>query len=144
MQNGNRFFVEVDLKYVGKKGPNLSSRKTKIIFAHPDDHSPGCVGREIEVGINTADERHMDRGRKVIEKIVESLSYFRGVIHRVKVIEHDEEITAATEIYVPALHYPDGVHVEVTDGRYEVDLDAQLVRYWHDTEHPAHTIRLTR
>ncbi len=58
--------------------------------------------------------------------------------------EHDLAVTASTEIFVPAIQYPGSVHVEVTDGRYEVDGEAQVLRYWYSLERPTHTIRLER
>ncbi len=57
---------------------------------------------------------------------------------------HDPAVQAPTEIYVPRLHYPAGSVVEVSDGRYELDREAQLLRYWHTPEQEVHWIRLAR
>ncbi len=45
------------------------------------------------------------------------------------IFRHDPEVTAPTEIYVPNLHYPEGYVVEVSDGRYTVDQQAQRLFY---------------
>ena len=39
-----------------------------------------------------------------------------------------------TEVFVPTLHYPGGVGVEVTSGHYEYDSKQQVLRWWHS--HP--------
>jgi hypothetical protein len=58
--------------------------------------------------------------------------------------EHDSEVAAPTEIFVPRGQYPTSVHVEVTDGRYELDQEAQVLRYWYGPDRVTHTIRLER
>jgi hypothetical protein len=58
--------------------------------------------------------------------------------------EHNPEVAAPTEIFVPNLQYPTGINVSITDGRYDLDAEAQVLCYWHSSEMPAHTIRLTR
>jgi hypothetical protein len=55
---------------------------------------------------------------------------------------HDPAITAPTEIFVPRLHYPNGCTVRVSDGTYELDLSAQLLRYLHTTERMEHSVVL--
>jgi hypothetical protein len=42
----------------------------------------------------------------------------------------DPAVTAPTEIFLPALAYPDGCRVEVTGGRYELEPLPGLLRYW--------------
>jgi hypothetical protein len=56
---------------------------------------------------------------------------------------HDPAIQKPTEIFVPALHYPQGYTVEVSDGRYETDPNRQLLHYWHTSTQEVHTLELT-
>ena len=35
-----------------------------------------------------------------------------------------------TEIFLPKYHYPDGVEVKISDGKYEIDPEKQLFRYY--------------
>lgn len=53
---------------------------------------------------------------------------------------HDPAVQAPTEIFVPALHYPNGCRVEVSDGHYQLDLAHHLLRYWHSPEQEVHTL----
>jgi hypothetical protein len=55
---------------------------------------------------------------------------------------HDPAVQAPTEIFVPALHYPNGCHVEVSDGHYQLDLDQGLLRYWHSPAQEVHTVKI--
>ncbi len=54
----------------------------------------------------------------------------------------DPEVAAPTEIFVPNLQYPEGYRVEVTDGAWESDRDAQLLRYWPAGARREHTVRI--
>ncbi len=54
--------------------------------------------------------------------------------------EHDDAITAPTALFIPRYQYPDGCRITVSDGRFELDADAQTLRYWHTTAQPAHHI----
>ncbi|MGC9357525.1 MAG: cellulase family glycosylhydrolase [Anaerolineae bacterium] len=58
------------------------------------------------------------------------------------VFRHEEAVQAPTLFYVPNFHYPQGYSVEVSDGRYEVDPDAQTLRYEHGLACDVHWIRL--
>jgi hypothetical protein len=55
---------------------------------------------------------------------------------------HDAAIQAPTEIYVPNLHYPDGYEVEVSDGTYTADREAQVLVYHHGDALAVHHFRL--
>lgn len=41
----------------------------------------------------------------------------------------DKSITAATELYLPNLQYPNGVEVRVSDGKFSIDHDKQMLTY---------------
>jgi hypothetical protein len=55
---------------------------------------------------------------------------------------HDPAILAPTELYVPNLQYPDGYRVTISSGRYELDQQAQQVRYYADGSGGTHHIRI--
>jgi hypothetical protein len=55
---------------------------------------------------------------------------------------HDPAVEAPTEIYVPNLQYPGGYRVEVSDGEYEVDREAQSLVYHHSADRAIHRIKL--
>ena len=55
---------------------------------------------------------------------------------------HEAGINAPTEIFVPEIQYPEGCHVEVSDGTFELDLPAQTLRYWHTPALEQHTVKL--
>jgi hypothetical protein len=55
---------------------------------------------------------------------------------------HDPAVSAPSEVYVPALQYPGGCRVEVSDGRHEFRPAEQVLLYWHASERAEHTIRL--
>jgi hypothetical protein len=57
---------------------------------------------------------------------------------------HDPAVTAPTEVFVPGYQYPHGCEVEVSDGSYELDRAAQILRYRHTPARPEHTIRIRR
>lgn len=56
---------------------------------------------------------------------------------------HDPGVTAPTEIFVPALQYPGGYRVEVSDGKFEQDRERQRLIYRHDVERHQHTITIS-
>lgn len=56
---------------------------------------------------------------------------------------HDTAVTVPSELFVPTLQYPQGYAVTVSDGRYEIDRDAQTLRYYHTRQQPVHTIHIT-
>lgn len=56
---------------------------------------------------------------------------------------HTPGITQATEIFVPAYHYPSGYRVTISDGAYEKDPDAQLLRYTHGQQQNIHRIQIS-
>ncbi len=53
---------------------------------------------------------------------------------------HDPAVTAPTEIFVPLVQYPHGCRVEVSDGSYDYDQSAQVLRYYHTLEKEEHKI----
>ena len=55
---------------------------------------------------------------------------------------HDPAVQAPTEIYVPSFHYPGGARVEISDGEYQVDREAQSLIYHHSHERQIHRLRL--
>jgi hypothetical protein len=60
----------------------------------------------------------------------------------VYVFQHDPRVQQPTELFLPAVQYPAGYHVEVSDGTYEQVSDKQLLYYWHDPQNETHTIRV--
>jgi len=55
----------------------------------------------------------------------------------------DPAVTAATEIFLPRLHYGAGCRVEVSDGTAEVDREGQLVIYRHAAPDRVHWVRIS-
>lgn len=55
----------------------------------------------------------------------------------------DDGIDAPTEIFVPAYQYPHGCTVEVSDGSYELDRAAQVLRWRHAPGKPLHAVVIT-
>jgi hypothetical protein len=58
------------------------------------------------------------------------------------VFRHDPRVQHPTELFLPAVQYPAGYHVDVSDGTYKQVPDRQLLAYWHDPQHDIHTIRV--
>ena len=56
------------------------------------------------------------------------------------VFRHDPQIYAPTEIFLPNLHYPAGVQVEVSDGRWKHHSEHQALIYAHASERDTHTL----
>jgi hypothetical protein len=56
---------------------------------------------------------------------------------------HDASLTAPTEIFVPNYQYPQGYHVEVSDGAFEIDRVGQTVIYWHGDQREIHQLCVT-
>lgn len=56
---------------------------------------------------------------------------------------HDPDLDQPTQLFVPALHYPHGVKVAVSDGRFEHHPEAQRLDYWHERGVPEHHLRLS-
>ncbi len=55
---------------------------------------------------------------------------------------HDPDVSAPTEIYLPTLHYPRGCAVEVSDGEFEIDAEAQVLRYTHSRAQSLHHLTI--
>jgi hypothetical protein len=55
---------------------------------------------------------------------------------------HDLSVSAPTEIFLPKLQYPRGCTIEAGDGRWELNAEEQVLRYWPGSEHSEHTIRV--
>jgi hypothetical protein len=57
---------------------------------------------------------------------------------------HDPVVTAPSEIFLPALQYTRGCVIEVSDGDYDYQPEAQVMVYWHSPERETHRIRVRR
>jgi hypothetical protein len=55
---------------------------------------------------------------------------------------HDPAVEAPTEIYVPNLQYPHGYRVEVSDGEFQIDREAQTLVYRHSGEREIHHVEV--
>ncbi len=58
------------------------------------------------------------------------------------VFRHDQQESAPTEIFLPNLHYPAGVRVELSDGRWELDAELQVLIYAHTQAQEVHAVTL--
>jgi hypothetical protein len=56
---------------------------------------------------------------------------------------HDPAVSEPTEIFVPDLQYPHGIHVEVSDGSWEHRAEQYLLIYTHTEKQQVHTVTLT-
>jgi hypothetical protein len=56
----------------------------------------------------------------------------------------DPDVEAPAEFFVPEYQYPDGYAVATTSGRYERDLDEQMLIYHPQIHQSLHRIRITR
>jgi hypothetical protein len=56
---------------------------------------------------------------------------------------HDPEAQAPTEIFVPRYQYPQGYNVWITDGETQVNVEDQILTYWHSTGRETHRIQIT-
>jgi hypothetical protein len=57
---------------------------------------------------------------------------------------HDARVAAPTEVFVPALQFPRGCRVRVSDGTFSIDGDRHVVVYRHSPEREIHTIEIRR
>lgn len=57
---------------------------------------------------------------------------------------HNHKINSPTEIFLPAIHFGDGFHVELTDGSYEFDSKTQLFRYFPTKGEKYHSVKIYR
>jgi len=55
---------------------------------------------------------------------------------------HDPDVTAPTEIYLPDIQYPQGCHVQVSDGTFELHSEQRMLIYHHGLERREHTVRI--
>ncbi len=56
---------------------------------------------------------------------------------------HDPQVAAPTEIFVPALQYPGGYRVALSDGTFERDTTRQVLIYRHDPGRREHRITIS-
>ena len=56
--------------------------------------------------------------------------------------EHDPEVSAPTEVFVPRLAYAQGCHVQASDGSFELKLGEQQLCYYHGQDRPRHTLEI--
>ncbi len=54
--------------------------------------------------------------------------------------KHKPDISEPTIIYLPLYQYPEGCQIEVSDGKYEYDVEEQILSYWHLTDNLEHKI----
>jgi hypothetical protein len=98
-----------------------------------------------------ADPRDINSGGRALEAIVRP--YARAVAGEPLLMHfdlksrtftlrfrHDPAVSAATEIFVPAYQYLHGYTVELSDGQYEIDHQAQLLRVRHTPDREVHTV----
>jgi hypothetical protein len=64
--------------------------------------------------------------------------------HLTYTFRHDVDAQPPTELYIPTLQYPNGCHVNISDGSYEYIPEQQMLRYWHETDNDIHTIQVGR
>jgi len=53
---------------------------------------------------------------------------------------HDPQVSAPTEFFIPALHYPRGVQVQLSDGTYDYDATRSTLTYRHDPSQAVHRL----
>ncbi len=58
--------------------------------------------------------------------------------------QHDNQVAAPTEVFVPNLQYPHGYQVSVSDGSFETKPSDQTLIYRHSAERETHIIRIER
>lgn len=56
---------------------------------------------------------------------------------------HDPRVDAPTEVLLPAVPYPRGFDVQLSDGTFTWDEGEQVLRWVHDAERPVHRMRVT-
>jgi hypothetical protein len=56
---------------------------------------------------------------------------------------HDPAVLAPTEIFIPNFQYPVGYAVDVSDGTFEIDQEAQILTYHHSSDRETHRIRVS-
>jgi hypothetical protein len=54
--------------------------------------------------------------------------------------QHDEAVTAPTELYIPGYQYPSGFRVIVSDGEFHIDGQNQTLFYLHGRKLKIHHI----
>lgn len=57
--------------------------------------------------------------------------------------EHDDTLSAPTEIFVPTYQYGQGIHVKVSDGSFTYDAASQMLTYFHEANAREHHIRIS-
>ncbi len=53
---------------------------------------------------------------------------------------HDPAVDAPTEVFLPRRSFSPACRIEVSDGTYEIDDAAQILRYRHSSSQPVHTL----
>ncbi len=56
---------------------------------------------------------------------------------------HNKNIKAPTEIFIPNYQYPEGYKVELSDGNYNTDIQAQILTVHHTTNQETHLIKIS-
>jgi len=55
---------------------------------------------------------------------------------------HHPEVLEPTIIYIPTYQYPGGYKIEVTDGKFEINIKDQAITYWHENDIAEHKITI--
>jgi len=55
---------------------------------------------------------------------------------------HHPDIREPTIIFIPTYQYPGKYQVEVSDGKYDINIKDQVLVYWHETNQSEHQIRI--
>jgi hypothetical protein len=55
---------------------------------------------------------------------------------------HDPALTASSEIFIPNYQYPHGYSVKVSDGRFEIQRNRQILLYWSSAERSEHSLTI--
>ena len=107
------------------------------IFSRDQQAEPGDVnsgGRALEAVV-----------RPYARKIAgEPLRMAFDLKHRTFEFEfrHDPAVAAPTEIFAPDYQYPEGYEVELSDGTYQIDREAQTLTVQHTMDRETHTVRV--
>jgi len=105
------------------------------IFSRDQQAGPGDInsgGRALEAAVRPY-------ARKVAGEPLEmGFDLKRRTFHLT--FRHAPLVKAPTEIYVPNLQYPGGYRVEVSDGDYQLDREAQRLRIRHSPDRETHSV----
>jgi hypothetical protein len=98
--------------------------------ADPDDANSG--GRALEAAVRPYARRVAGEPLEMGFDLKRRIFYLT--------FRHDPLVQAPTEIYVPELQYPAGYRVEVSDGDYQIDREAQTLVVRHSPDRENHSV----